>query len=115
MIHSVQSLAFNHSLSSRINSGLSLIEPTVGDLVAPLQARGRVDVGKMAMVSGTNLQRCIRNCRLGRLAGYWHTPGVEARFADGEPGKHESAGIEQAGLKSVDWIPCNPATYNLGY
>ena len=104
MIHSVQSLAFNHSLSSRINSGLSLIEPAVGDLVAPLQAGGRIDVGKMAMVSGTNLQRCIRNCRLGRLAVTGTLPGREATFAEGEPGKHESAGIEQAGLNSVDWI-----------
>ena len=81
-----------------------MIEPAVGDLVAPLQAGGRVDVGKMAMVSGTNLQRCIRNCRLGRLAVTGTLPGREATFAEGEPGKHESAGIEQAGLNSVDWI-----------
>ena len=41
MVHSIQSLAFNHSLSQRITSGLSLIEPEEGDLVAPLMANGR--------------------------------------------------------------------------
>ena len=64
-IHSLQSLAFNHALSRRLSSGLSLIEPTIGDIVAPLKTNGRIDVSKMAYVSDTNLDRCRRNCSLG--------------------------------------------------
>jgi hypothetical protein len=37
MVHSIQSLAFNHSMSARLEAGLPIIEPVVGDLVAPLQ------------------------------------------------------------------------------
>jgi len=63
-IHSLQSLAFNHSLAGRLDAGLDLLEPELGDLVAPIQASGRVDVSKMALVTETNLERCKRNCRL---------------------------------------------------
>ena len=104
MVHSIQSLAFNHSLSHRIASGLSLIEPEEGDLVAPLMANGRIDVGKMAHVSPTNLERCRRNCKLGRLVVTGTLPGRNSSLAEAEPGKHEVAGISQAGLDGVDWV-----------
>ena len=104
MVHSIQSLAFNHSLSQRIASGLSLIEPEEGDLVAPIMANGRIDVGKMAHVSPTNLERCRRNCELGRLVVTGTLPGRNSSMAEAEPGKHEVAGISQAGLDGVDWI-----------
>ena len=52
-IHSLQSLAFNHSLAGRLDAGLDLLEPELGDLVAPIQASGRVDVSKMALVTET--------------------------------------------------------------
>ena len=104
MVHSIQSLAFNHSLSHRIASGLSLIEPEEGDLVAPLMANGRIDVGKMAHVSPTNLERCRRNCKLGRLVVTGTLPGRNSSLAEAEPGKHEVAGISQAGLDEVDWV-----------
>ena len=104
MVHSIQSLAFNHSLSQRITSGLSLIEPEEGDLVAPIMANGRIDVGKMAHVSPTNLERCRRNCKLGRLVLTGTLPGRNPSLAEAEPGKHEVAGISQAGLDGVDWV-----------
>ena len=104
MVHSIQSLAFNHSLSQRITSGLSLIEPEEGDLVAPIMANGRIDVGKMAHVSPTNLERCRRNCKLGRLVVTGTLPGRNSSLAEAEPGKHEVAGISQAGLDGVDWV-----------
>lgn len=104
MVHSIQSLAFNHSLSERIVSGLSLIEPGVGDLVAPLASNGRIDVGKMAHVSQTNLERCRRNCKLGRLVVTGPLPGRDSSPAEGGPGKHEEAGIRLAGLEGADWF-----------
>jgi tRNA pseudouridine13 synthase len=104
MVHSIQSLAFNHALSQRIKSGLSLIEPVVGDLVAPLLSNGRIDVGKMAPVSPSNLERCRRNCKLGRLVITGTLPGRESSFAEREPGKHEEAGVKEAGLEGVDWV-----------
>ena len=104
MVHSIQSLAFNHALSERIGSGLSLIEPVEGDLVAPLLSNGRIDVGKMAHVSATNLERCRRNCKLGRLVVTGTLPGRDSSFAEGVPGKNEGEGVRQAGLEGVEWL-----------
>tara|TARA_B100000959_G_scaffold273176_1_gene323415 strand:- start:849 stop:2243 length:1395 start_codon:yes stop_codon:yes gene_type:complete len=104
MVHSTQSLAFNHALSARIEMGTSLIEPELGDLVAPIQASGRLDVGKMAPVSETNLERCKRNCSLGRLAVTGPLPGRDAPYAEGVPGECESSGLEATGLSDVSWV-----------
>lgn len=104
MVHSIQSLAFNHALSERIESGVSLIEPVEGDLVAPLMPNGRIDVGKMAHVTSTNLERCCRNCKLGRLVVTGTLPGRESIFAHGSPGEHEAEGVRKAGLEGVEWV-----------
>lgn len=102
-IHSLQSLAFNHSLSARLSSGLSLIEPALGDIVAPLKVSGRIDVSKMAYVSETNLDRCRRNCRLGRLSLTGPLPGGASNLAEGAPGDIERKALEATDLQSMDW------------
>jgi tRNA pseudouridine13 synthase len=104
MVHSAQSLAFNHSLSCRMESGMPIIEPVEGDLVAPILSNGRIDVGKMARVSSTNLVRCQRNCQLGRLAVTGILPGSNSNHASSEPGDFEVQGIDAAGLSDVDWV-----------
>lgn len=104
MVHSIQSLAFNHALSARIKDGLDITVPTVGDLVAPIQPNGRLDVGKMAMVSDSNLERCIRNCRLGRLSVSGPLPGANSDFATGRPGECEMAAIEKTSLSGISWL-----------
>jgi len=102
-IHSLQSLAFNHALSRRLSSGLSLIEPTIGDIVAPLKTNGRIDVSKMAYVSDTNLDRCRRNCSLGRLSLTGPLPGNISNLAEGEPGLVENQALIDTELELIDW------------
>jgi len=103
MVHSLQSLAFNHSLAGRLDAGLDLLEPELGDLVAPVKASGRIDVAKMALVTETNLERCRRNCRLGRLSVTGPLPGQNARMAEGKPGLVEAAALVTTELKDVEW------------
>jgi len=103
MVHSFQSLAFNHSLTNRINSGLNLIEPVIGDIVAPIQKSGRIDVSKMSYVTKSNLERCRRNCLLGRLSVTGPLPGLNVNLAEGKPGLNEIKAIETAGLSEIDW------------
>tara|TARA_B100002052_G_scaffold32878_1_gene25418 strand:- start:321 stop:1136 length:816 start_codon:yes stop_codon:yes gene_type:complete len=103
MVHSLQSLAFNHTISNRISNGLSLVEPEIGDIVAPTKGNGRIDVSKMALVSDNNLERCKRNCRLGRLSVTGPLPGSELSVARGKPGEAETKAIEKTGLESVNW------------
>ncbi|MCP2503231.1 MAG: tRNA pseudouridine(13) synthase TruD [Candidatus Thalassarchaeaceae archaeon] len=102
-VHSLQSLAFNHALAGRLNSNVSLVEPQIGDLVAPVQASGRIDVGKMAEVSDTNLERCRRNCQLGRLAVTGILPGNDVTIASGIPGVIEMKALETTNLGSINW------------
>jgi len=102
-IHSLQSLTFNHALAGRLASGLSLVDPELGDLVAPMQSNGRIDVSKMALVSESNLERCRRNCRLGRLAVTGPLPGGSAIFAQGQSGEIEHQALEDTGLADADW------------
>ena len=102
-VHSLQSLAFNHALAVRMDSGLSLIEPILGDLVAPVHANGRIDVSKLAEVTESNLERCRRNCNLGRLTVTGPLPGLESQIASGKQGDIELAGLERSGLSEVDW------------
>jgi|TARA_B100000959_G_scaffold256337_1_gene289424 tRNA pseudouridine13 synthase len=104
MVHSIQSLVFNHSLSARMEAGLSLIQPEIGDLVAPLQQNGRIDVGKMALVSESNLERCRRNCGLGRLAVTGPLPGRDAEFSGDRPGEFEMEGLVSIGLEGKSWL-----------
>ena len=103
MIHALQSLAFNHALANRLEAGIDLIEPEIGDLVAPVHDNGRIEVAKMASVSATNLERCRRNCRLGRLAVTGPLPGRKTAFAQGEVGALELKALEQTDLADVDW------------
>ena len=57
----------------------------------------------MALVSKTNLSRCIRNCRLGRLSTTGPLPGSESTLTLGRPGEAESKAISHTELESLNW------------
>ena len=103
MIHSVQSMAFNHVLGTRLAFGLPLAQPLVGDVVAPLSPEGKIDAGKSALVDETNLERCIRNCRFKRLAVTGPLPGVTGNLAKEKPGEIETEVFSKLQLDKIDW------------
>ena len=103
MIHSLQSMAFNHVLGSRLELGLPLAEPMVGDVVAPLSTEGKIDAGKSAIVDETNLARCIRNCMFRRLSVTGPLPGVTGNLAEGKPGEIESDIFNKLKFNDIDW------------
>ena len=102
-VHSVQSLTFNYSLRERMRKNLPIIHPTLGDIVAPVNPNGRIDAGKMAYVSETNLERCKRNCDSSRLAVTGPLPGLESALAKEIPGEIENIALKQSKLDDVDW------------
>ena len=103
MVHSLQSMAFNHVLAHRLESGLPLAEPIIGDVVAPMSSEGKIDAGKSALVDETNLERCIRNCSFRRLSVTGPLPGVTGSMSVGEPGKIESQVFSELKLDDIDW------------
>lgn len=104
MIHSLQSLAFNHALKSRLSNSMQITSPHVGDIVAPLSENGRTDVGKAALVSEWNLDRCSKNASRGRISITGILPGNNVMIAEGEAGRHESEGVKSAGLEDIEWM-----------
>tara|TARA_B100000085_G_scaffold274960_1_gene292289 strand:- start:645 stop:2045 length:1401 start_codon:yes stop_codon:yes gene_type:complete len=104
MIHSLQSLAFNHALRSRLSNSMQIIRPSVGDIVAPISENGRTDVGKSALVSEWNLDRCTKNAERGRVAVTGILPGSSVILAEGEAGRHETEGMKSAGLNGIEWM-----------
>jgi tRNA(Glu) U13 pseudouridine synthase TruD len=71
--------------------------------VAPILASGRIDIGKLAEVSETNLERCRRNCSLGRLAVTGLLPGNDVIIANGGPGDIEKKALITTNLDSIEW------------
>ncbi len=102
-IHALQSLVFNHVLVERIERGMPLTSPLVGDLVGPLLDGGKVDVGKLSTVEADTLERIARNCRLGRLVVTGPLPGSESMAALDEVGGLERAVLVDLGLDSTNW------------
>ena len=103
MIHSLQSMAFNHVLGSRLELGLPLAIPMIGDVVAPLSSEGKIDAGKSALVDDTNLARCIRNCMFRRLSVTGPLPGVSGNLAEGKPGEIELNVFKKLQFTDIDW------------
>ena len=103
MVHSLQSVAFNHILAARLNAGLSLVEPVVGDRVGPYSDKGKIDLGKEVVVEESTQPRLARNCKLGRLAITALLPGGSAARAEQQPGEIETAIIEKLGMADYDW------------
>ena len=103
-IHALQSLVFNHVLVGRIERGMPLTSPLVGDLVGPLLEGGKINVGKLSIVEEDTLERIARNCRRGRLVVTGPLPGNSASFAEGLPGELEQQALEDTGLSDVSWM-----------
>jgi len=103
MIHSLQSMAFNHVLAARLELGLPLAEPMIGDVVAPMSSEGKIDAGKSAIVDETNLERCIRNCRFRRLSVTGPLPGITGTMSVGKPGEIESQVFSELAIDDINW------------
>ena len=103
MVHSLQSLAFNHTLRARLTGGMEITRPSIGDIVAPISENGRLDTGKSTIVGKWNLDRCVKNALKGRISVTGPLPGTDATIAGGEAGKFEEQGIKSANLEAVDW------------
>lgn len=102
-IHALQSLVFNHVLVGRIERGMPLTSPLVGDLVGPLLEGGKVNVGKLSIVEEDTLERIARNCLRGRLVVTGPLPGAESVPALAKVGELERAVLVDLGLDSTDW------------
>ena len=102
-VHALQSVVFNKSLQSRIDSGIALSTPVPGDLVAHVQQGGQMDAKEFFRVEERTLPRISRNCQMKRLCVTGPLPGTEIKTSFGESGEIESNVIKQMGLDDSSW------------
>ncbi len=102
-VHALQSIVFNKSLQRRLEEGLPLSRPVVGDIVGRIDEKSQLDVNSCVVVQERTLNRIGRNCDLGRLATTGPLPGSEISTCEGQPGELEQATIDGEGLGSVSW------------
>ncbi len=102
-VHAIQSLAFNHTLAARIDSGLPLATPVIGDVVGPILESGKVDTGKLTLVNERNITRIGRNCKRGRLAVTGALPGKDTFQSKGDMAELEAGVVDSLGLSEIDW------------
>ena len=103
-VHAAQSIVFNKALHRRIEAGLPLSVPVVGDIVGRIDEKGQLDVNSCVTVEERTLNRIGRNCQLGRLMTTGPLPGSDVRTSSGQPGAIEESVIVDEGLGDVSWF-----------
>jgi tRNA pseudouridine13 synthase len=103
-VHSLQSVVFNNTLKKRIEEGISLSVPVVGDLVGRIDDNGQLETSSIVTVDERTLDRISRNCKLGRLAVTSQLPGSESQVTSDEIGKLEQEVIKEMNLSDSNWV-----------
>jgi tRNA pseudouridine13 synthase len=103
-IHAHQSELFNRVVSERLARGVPLDQPTVGDLVVPLQASGSALENEPVEVTEANLAKIARQVSLGRIAVTGVVPGADVPMATGASGEVERKVLEDAGRTAHDFV-----------
>jgi len=101
-VYAYQSWMFNETVSRRLERGLGLNEPHLGDLAAPVE-EGRVEE-EWVPVSVSNRERVAAEIRRGRAVLTGLLPGTEAPHALGLMGDIEQAVLRDHGLQPRDFL-----------
>jgi len=113
--HAYQSYLFNRVLSARLDAGLGLNEPTLGDLFLPLDKRGLPDHRRPLEVTERNFGKVARRCREGKAFVSGAVFGTERILAGGEMGELERRVLEDEGVRAEDFlIPDIPVASSKG-
>ena len=114
-VYAAQSLAFNRLVARRLQAGIGLNDPIVGDIVFGLDAEGRPDKDRLHRVSAANHARVEKLCREGRALVSGVLYGFEVELAEGEMGAMERAVIEELGwTRDMMRIPHLPEASSFG-
>lgn len=114
-VYAAQSLLFNRMLARRMEQGIGLNDPQVGDLVVGVDAEGRPDKERLHRVTSLNEERVRRLCRKGGALVTGAIFGHDTPLAEGAMGAIERDVVAQAGYRAEDFrIPHLPEVASSG-
>ena len=102
-VHSLQSVVFNKTIKARVEDGISLSRPIIGDIVGRIDDNGQLETSSIVNVEERTLSRISRNCELGRLVVTGQLPGSSMEKPSGKFGKIESEVLKDMGLDKTTW------------
>jgi tRNA pseudouridine13 synthase len=102
-VHAYQSYIFNRIISERLKRGLSLNEPSVGDIIVALNKKGLPEHYNGIRVTSSNLSRMenIVRKRKGFITGA--IIGMSSEIASGDMGDIENKIFQQEGVAPEDF------------
>lgn len=103
-VHAYQSYLFNEMLSRRMDAGLPLNMPVIGDLVIPTDSNGIPDHENPILTTAKNIDLVTRQVRAGRAFVTITLFGCEGQLAEGEMGEIERKVIEEQKLEQEDFV-----------
>lgn len=103
-VHAYQSYLFNIMLSRRMESGMPLNLPEIGDVVVPLDSNKNPQHENPVIATEKNIDLVARQVRAGRAYVTISLFGSESILAEGRMGEIERSVIEAEGLKASDFI-----------
>ncbi len=104
LVYAYQSFLFNRILSLRLQEGLSLREPLVGDLVLPMDKRGLPRRDSPVEVTEANKSKVRVQVEAGKAWISGLILGYEVSFAHGEMGRLERSVVEEEGADPKDFL-----------
>lgn len=102
--HAYQSYLFNLMLSGRMEHGMPLNSPVVGDTVIPVNAEGVPDHDGPVTVTAKNMRLVERQVAKGRAFVAITVFGSDGMFSEGEMGEIERKIVDDEGLSKDDFI-----------
>jgi tRNA pseudouridine13 synthase len=103
-VNAYQSYLFNRILSLRLAEGMPLDEPTMGDLLLPLDQRGLPDRRRSIAVTEANREKVSRQIRAGKAWVSGLLAGYEISLAEGEMGRLERRVIQEEDVDLDDFV-----------
>lgn len=103
-VYAYQAYIFNRILSLRLEEGLPLNEPLVGDLIVPMDRSGLPRRDQPVEVAEVNVEKVRRQVRAGKAWVSGLVLGYEVPLAKGEMGRLERQVVEEERVSPEDFV-----------
>ena len=114
-VYAAQSILFNRVVARRLEAGVGLNEPQVGDLVVGVDAEGRAEKETFHRVTPRNHERVRKLCARGQALVTGVLFGSDVPMAEGPMGDIERRVVEEARYRREDFlVPHLPEVASFG-